>query len=96
MSGETRTIPAARFREQCLRLMDEVNATGERLIVTKHGRPVAAVVPVTERPAPGIVGWCRQMRIHDDLSEPAVPAQDWHVVSSPERILDTGPGHTQD
>ena len=84
-----RTIPAGQFREQCLRLMDEVNATGARLIVTKHGRPVAALVPVSEQGATGIVGWCERLRIHDDLSEPAVPADDWSVVSDPASILGT-------
>ncbi|MYG98868.1 MAG: type II toxin-antitoxin system Phd/YefM family antitoxin [Acidimicrobiaceae bacterium] len=89
MTDEMRTIPAGQFREQCLRLMDEVNATGARLIVTKHGRPVAALVPVSEQGATGIVGWCERLRIHDDLSEPAVPADDWSVVSDPASILGT-------
>ncbi len=89
MTDETRAIPAGQFREQCLRLMDEVNATGAKLIVTKHGRPVAALVPVSEQSSPGIVGWCEQIRIHDDLSEPAVPADDWTVVSDSESILGT-------
>lgn len=87
MTDETRIIPAGQFREQCLRLMDEVNATGAKLIVTKHGRPVVALVPVSEQSSPGIVGWCEQIRIHDDLNEPAVPADDWSVVSDPAGIL---------
>ena len=87
MKDETRTIPAGQFRQQCLKLMDEVNATGARLIVTKHGRPVAAVVPVSGHGSTGIVGWCEEIRFHDDLSEPAVPVADWNVVSDPESIL---------
>ena len=87
MTSPTRTIPAAQFRDQCLKLMDEVNATGEQLIVTKHGRPVAAVVPVTERPEPSIIGWCPDIRIPDDLSEPAIAPESWHAVSDHERIL---------
>ena len=96
MASSPRTIPAAQFRDQCLRLIDEVNATGERLIVTKHGRPVAAVVPAVEQPAPSIVGWCEDIRIHDDLSKPAVPPEHWHVVSDPERILTGVPRGNQD
>ena len=45
MATNERTIPAAQFRDQCLRLMDEINETGGTLIVTKHGRPVAIVGP---------------------------------------------------
>lgn len=44
-------------------------------------------MPVPEQGSPGIVGWCEQIRIHDDLSEPAVPADDWNVVSAPESVL---------
>jgi len=46
---QPRTIPAGEFKARCLKLLDEVQRTGEELIVTKRGRPVARVVP-TERP----------------------------------------------
>ena len=36
-------IGAAKFREQCLALLDQLDADG--LIVTKYGKPVARVVP---------------------------------------------------
>ena len=36
-------IGAAKFKEQCLALLDQLDADG--LIVTKHGRPVARVLP---------------------------------------------------
>ena len=44
-----RTIPAGEFRAKCLQLLDEVQRTGEELVVTKRGRPIARLVP-TERP----------------------------------------------
>jgi prevent-host-death family protein len=46
-----RTIPAGRFKAQCLKLLDEVAATGETIIVTKRGKPVAKVEPVEEPPS---------------------------------------------
>ena len=46
-----RTIPAGRFKAQCLKLLDEVAETGETIIVTKRGRPVATVRPVDEPPS---------------------------------------------
>ena len=36
-------IGAAKFKEQCLALLDRLDADG--LIITKHGKPVARVVP---------------------------------------------------
>lgn len=38
-------ITATQFKARCLRLLDEVAETGETLVVTKHGRPVARVEP---------------------------------------------------
>jgi prevent-host-death family protein len=39
------TVTATEFKAKCLRLLDEVNRTGEALIISKHGKPVARVVP---------------------------------------------------
>lgn len=36
-------IGAAKFKEQCLALLDNLDAEG--LVVTKHGKPVARVIP---------------------------------------------------
>ena len=43
-----RSIPAARFKAQCLKLLDEVAETGETIVVTKRGKPVATVQAVDE------------------------------------------------
>jgi prevent-host-death family protein len=45
MSHAQREITATQFKARCLRLLDEVAETGETLVVTKHGRPVARVEP---------------------------------------------------
>jgi prevent-host-death family protein len=45
MSHFQKEITATQFKARCLRLLDEVAETGETLIVTKHGRPVARVEP---------------------------------------------------
>ncbi|MDH4102447.1 MAG: type II toxin-antitoxin system Phd/YefM family antitoxin [Thermoleophilia bacterium] len=46
-----RTIPAGRFKAQCLKLLDEVAETGETIVVTKRGKPVAKIEPVEEPPS---------------------------------------------
>jgi len=48
MSG-TKEITATQFKARCLRLLDEVAETGETLVVTKRGRPVARVEPLQPR-----------------------------------------------
>lgn len=35
------TIQASKFKAQCLALMDEVARTGETILVTKNGKPIA-------------------------------------------------------
>jgi prevent-host-death family protein len=44
-------ISASKFKAQCLGLLDRVAETGEELVVTKRGKPVARVVPVEEPPS---------------------------------------------
>jgi prevent-host-death family protein len=40
------TIPAGEFKAKCLKLLDEVAEKRETLVITKHGKPVAQVVPM--------------------------------------------------
>ena len=40
------TISASAFKARCLALLDEVATTHRSLVVTKHGVPVARVVPI--------------------------------------------------
>jgi len=39
-----KTIAAAKFKEQCLSILDKVDPEG--IIITKHGKPVAKLMPV--------------------------------------------------
>jgi antitoxin (DNA-binding transcriptional repressor) of toxin-antitoxin stability system len=39
-----KTVPAAKFKEQCLALLDRVDPNG--IIITKHGKIVAKLAPV--------------------------------------------------
>jgi prevent-host-death family protein len=47
--GETHlrtTIGAGEFKAKCLKLLDEVAENHQTLVITKHGKPVAQVVPM--------------------------------------------------
>ena len=43
-------VPAGEFKAHCLRLMDEVQESHREIVITKHGRPVAKLVPVEHAP----------------------------------------------
>lgn len=59
------TIGATKFKEQCLALLDRLDADG--LVVTKHGKPVARVLPYERRFAPLIGSLRDKIRVRGDL-----------------------------
>jgi prevent-host-death family protein len=46
-----KTIKASEFKAKCLQLMDEVAESGDIIVITKNGQPVAQLAPVVSRPA---------------------------------------------
>jgi prevent-host-death family protein len=40
-----RVIMASRFKAECLAILDQVDEMGISVTITKHGRPVARLVP---------------------------------------------------
>jgi len=50
-------ISAGEFKAKCLKLMDSVASTHEPLIITKHGKPVAMMVPVMPKPDTPLFGY---------------------------------------
>ena len=62
-----KTIMASEFKSKCLRIMDEVAASGEEVVVTKNGVPVGKFVPY-RRKAKTLRGLhAGQVRAADDL-----------------------------
>ena len=60
-----KTIGAAKFKEQCLALLDRLDAEG--LIVTKHGKPVARVVPYDQQCADLIGSLRHKIKVRGDI-----------------------------
>jgi len=49
----SRMIKASEFKAKCLAIMDEVERTGQPVVITKNGKPVAELVPHrASRPSP--------------------------------------------
>lgn len=63
--GMMKTLGAAKFKEQCLALLDRLDAEG--LIVTKHGKPVARVLPYEQDCANLIGSLEHKIEIRGDL-----------------------------
>jgi prevent-host-death family protein len=58
-------IPAARFKERCLSLLDEVDAEG--IVITKRGKPVAKLIPFATDSARLIGSLKGKLRITGDI-----------------------------
>jgi len=45
----SRMMKASEFKAKCLALMDEVERTGQSLVITKNGKPIAELSPYKQR-----------------------------------------------
>jgi prevent-host-death family protein len=79
------SVPAAVFKAECLKLMDEVARTGRPIVITKHGKPVAQLAPVAAAPA-SMFGYMKDtVIITGDIVKPIV--EGWSAESSDEDHL---------
>jgi prevent-host-death family protein len=73
------SIPAAVFKAECLKLMDEVARTGQPVVITKHGKPVAQLVPMPAEPK-SLFGYMRNtVTIQGDVVGPT--GESWSADS---------------
>ena len=80
-----RTVAASEFKATCLALLERVQKTGKPIIVTKRGRPLAKIAPLSssEKKKRDILGYMKGTgRILGDIESPASEARDWEVLRS--------------
>ena len=81
----TRTMKASEFKAKCLKLMDEVAESGEEIIITKNGKPVAKLAPYRERPK-SLFGIDKgRLRILGDIISPI--DVEWEADVNPDRVI---------
>ncbi len=72
-----KTIPAARFKAGCLKIMDEVKARREPVVITKKGKPVVQLLPI-EEPDGDVFGCLAgDLEIVGDIVASVVAPSDW-------------------
>lgn len=75
--GAALSVPAAQFKAHCLSLLERVRQSRRPIIVTKHGRPVAKVVPLRAERRP-ILGFSKgTVKILGDIVAPT--GEHWEV-----------------
>lgn len=73
-------MQASAFKTRCLSVMDDVQATGEPVIVTKRGKPVVKVIPA-EPEKDDILGFMAgEFEIVGDIESPVVPPSHWKIL----------------
>ena len=73
---------ASAFKAQCLKIMNDIQATGEPVIVTKRGKPVVKVIPI-KPPNDDIFGFMAdKFDIIGDIESPVVPLKDWKIFKT--------------
>ncbi len=82
----SRAVPAGEFKAKCLALIDQVNRTGQEIVITKRGNPSAKLVPCSpaekkKKPFIGrLEGIIEIVGDPDDLIKPIFPEQDWDML----------------
>jgi prevent-host-death family protein len=71
------SLPVSKFKAICLAVLEEVAQHKKRFVITKHGKPIAEVVPYEEEPER------RSLRdtvvFIDDIISP-VAVEDWETL----------------
>lgn len=80
VTKKAKTIPAGLFKARCLAVMDEVQAKAQPVIVTKHGKPVVKIVPVTAEPDELFGCLKGQATIVGDIVSPVFSEDEWEML----------------
>lgn len=71
-----KTIGAAKFKEKCLALLERVDAEG--IVITKHGKPIAKLVPFSQQQSELIGKLKDKIKIKGQILSTGL---DWHAKS---------------
>ena len=71
---------ASVFKARCLSVMNDIQATGEPVIVTKRGKPVVMVVPVKPEQDDIFGSMADEVKIVGDIESPVVPLKAWKIM----------------
>jgi prevent-host-death family protein len=76
-----KTVPVTEFKARCLSLLEDVARTGHPLLVTKHGKPLARVMPTggakAQRPQDTLF---ESVEIIGDVIASVRPARAWNAA----------------
>jgi len=84
-----KTMAAGEFKAKCLAVLDNVNQTGESVLITKRGKPVARVTSIEQTADRktnvdsifgALKGLVSVVGDPDDLVGPIIPLEEWDML----------------
>lgn len=76
-------LAATQFKATCLEVLERVRRTGERVVITRRGKAIAQLLPLTsegdEAPQKRLLG---TVEIVGDILSPAVPRSAWKAMAA--------------
>ena len=75
-----KTMAAGSFKSKCLAVMDDVHAKCETVIITKHGKPVAKLVPVNAEKDEIYDFLAGKGAIVGDIIAPSLSLEEWGAL----------------
>jgi antitoxin (DNA-binding transcriptional repressor) of toxin-antitoxin stability system len=75
-------VPVTKFKASCLALLDTVKITGQPILVTRQGEPIALISPPPrpEKLKSWLGSFKSKGRIVGDIVSPASDERDWEAL----------------
>jgi len=82
MPNQPNALAISEFKATCLKVLDQVKRTGESVLVTRRGEPIAMVVPPPppEPQADWLGSFAGTARIIGDIVAPIADESEWEAL----------------
>lgn len=78
-------IAISKFKATCLAVLEKVNKTGQPILVTRFGRPLAQINPAHASSAPRLGTGAGSGEILGDIVASITDISDWDAWSNPDK-----------
>ena len=79
-------IAISKFKATCLAVLERVRKTGEPVLVTRFGHPVAEINPVGGKKQIRLGGGAGMIEILGDIVAPIGDISEWEAAQDPEPV----------